>query len=76
MKYRKCPHCKSTKGFRISYEVFGHGTEDRDFKGRVIDATREIVENTDSHTECLSCGKQIPREDVRTDELEAKSVEG
>jgi len=75
MKHRKCPHCKSTKGFRINYEVFGHGTEDRSFKGVVIDADREVVENVDNYVECLSCGEKIDRECVRTDEFEAKSVE-
>lgn len=60
--FRQCPHCKSKVGFKISYHVKGYGHEDRTFKGKVLDAGREVFDDHESFAECLSCGKLIDAE--------------
>jgi len=63
--HKSCPHCNSTKGFRLSYEILGYGTEDRDFNGFVLDATKEQVEDLSPEVECLECKGKIKTELVK-----------
>jgi hypothetical protein len=68
MRYlRKCPHCKSNKGFEMSYVIKGSGHEIRDFKGNVIDAVRHSADDLDNYVTCLDCKKLIEIEKVRHD---------
>ena len=59
---RKCPHCKSNKGFVIRFRVFGHREEIRDFKGNVLESDvadyAEVCE-PDPWVECVSCKHTI-----------------
>jgi hypothetical protein len=63
--YRKCPHCKSNKGFILRYEIGGYGHEIRDFKGNVIGADREEVNDNDHQVQCLNCQKLIETDNVQ-----------
>lgn len=63
-KIKKCPHCKSKKGFRHDYLITGYGYEIRNFNGDVIDANRETFDKSSDYVECLNCGKPIDSEKV------------
>jgi len=58
-KYRKCPYCGGIKGFVVTYQIKGNGSEIRTFKGKVFDAQRELVDDLDPYAYCLDCGKGI-----------------
>jgi len=65
-KIRKCPHCKSAKGYTYDYTISGHGSETRNFKGHVIEAHRSMRDNVDYYSvKCINCDKYID-----TDRLE------
>jgi hypothetical protein len=61
-KLKYCPHCKSSKGFRISYQIKGYGYEERTFDGKVFNADRNSVDDLEKYCECLECGKLIESE--------------
>lgn len=65
--YRQCPHCKSKKGFKLTYSILGNGYEIINFKGKVIDSEKDEVNAIDRDVECLDCGKFIPSEKVEHD---------
>lgn len=66
-KIRKCPNCKSTKGFELSYVITGNGTVKMDFKRNTLTAERETFDHLDSYAHCLNCGKSIDAEYLKTD---------
>jgi hypothetical protein len=66
-KYRKCPHCKSVKGFRVTIILAGYQEEVRDFSGNMIDASRHGADRVEKMVECLECKKLIPTENVKID---------
>lgn len=61
---RKCPKCKSTKGFEVTYNIGGDGMEIRDFKGNVKDAERSVTD-MDNHITCLDCGANLDEYNVQ-----------
>ncbi len=59
-KIRKCPYCKSKKGYEYNYSITGHGSEKRDFEGNVMDAHRETFDDVDEYTIfCLNCNSKL-----------------
>lgn len=61
-KHRQCPHCKGKVGFKITYQTKGFGHEDRTFKGKVLDAEREVFDDHENYAECLGCGELMDSE--------------
>ena len=62
-KIRKCPYCKSKKGFKYTYGITGNGSEVRDFEGNVIDSERETFDDIDYYTICcLNCNAKLDYE--------------
>ncbi len=62
-KIRKCPYCKSKKGFKYTYGITGNGSEVRDFEGNVIDSERETFDDIDYYTiRCLNCNAKLDYE--------------
>ena len=67
-KIRKCPKCKSKKGYRYEYRIRGSGSESRDFKNNVIDAERVVVDDVCAYSNrCLECKGSIDYEKVNTE---------
>lgn len=66
-KKRQCPHCKSKEGFELRYSVGGHGYVKMNFKGKTLDAEREVFDTIDHYANCLNCGKSIETEYLQTD---------
>jgi hypothetical protein len=66
-KYRKCPFCKSKKGFKMTYHIGGTGSQTFDFKGNILDSERETFDSNDPTVECLNCHRQIDIERVQID---------
>ena len=64
MKVRKCPHCKSKKGFEVTIMLGGYQTYICDFNGKVIDTERVGADSVDKHVSCLDCKKTIRTENV------------
>lgn len=58
-KYRRCPKCKSKKGFLINYVIHGYGHEIRSFEGEVLDADRNVYDDTENWASCINCGENI-----------------
>lgn len=59
---RQCPHCKSKKGYRVSYVIHGYGHEDKTFSGKTIDANRTVADDIDIDVVCLHCEKRFDTE--------------
>lgn len=66
-KKRQCPYCKSKKGFELKYSIGGCGMVKMNFKGKTLDAEREVFDTIDSYANCLECGKSIETEYLQTD---------
>lgn len=66
-KVRKCPHCKSNKGFEYSYGIVGNGIVHATFNGKTIHSEREVFDQAPNYVECLNCHKSIDVEKVKTD---------
>lgn len=66
-RVRKCPHCKSNKGFELTYGIVGSGMVKMDFKGRTMDAERHVYDDMPRDVSCLNCGKLINIEAVKID---------
>jgi hypothetical protein len=66
MRYiRKCPKCKSNKGFKVEYIIHGNGFEIRNFKGKVIDCERNQFDDSGHVVQCIVCGHFIEIEKVQ-----------
>lgn len=59
-KIKKCPHCNSTRGFKIMVWLGGHEEVEMTFYGREIKREREGTDTIEKYGECLNCGKSIP----------------
>lgn len=64
-KHRKCPHCGSKTGFKVTIRLGGYQDEIRDFNGNLIDCDRVGTDTVDTYAECVDCKKSI-----ETDKLE------
>lgn len=61
---RKCPYCKSIKGFEANYSIEGNGTFIVDFKGFILHSERETFDKFGPFVNCSNCGKSIDIESV------------
>lgn len=66
MPFRKCPKCKSSKGFRHDYQIGGHGFEVRNYKGETLEAEREVIDINESKVSCIECGYRIDADKVKS----------
>ena len=64
MKIRKCPFCKSKKGFEIHISIGGYEIKHMSFKGKVLFQERSGADNISHYVTCLNCGKSIDSEKV------------
>lgn len=64
-KYRKCPHCKSTKGFRIMVWLGGYEEVTVNFSGKELDRKREGGDKVENYATCLSCNRTIDTENLK-----------
>ena len=69
MKIKKCPFCKGTKGFKITIWLGGYEEKTVTFNGKVIDSMREGVDATEKFAVCLECDKQIPIDNLNTQNI-------
>lgn len=64
-KIRKCPHCKSTKGYKYDYRIGGYGSVTMDFKGNTIDCERNTIDDVDYYSvTCINCNSKLDAEKV------------
>jgi hypothetical protein len=66
-KFRRCPRCKSRKGFSLNIQLGGYQDMAMDFKGKILSSKREGVDKTPHWATCLSCGKAIETERLQLD---------
>jgi len=65
---RQCPHCKSKKGFNITYSITGNGEMNMNFRGKQLPGShRETFDRLDNYAQCLNCGKYIDSELLQKD---------
>ena len=65
MFVRKCPFCKSTKGFSVDVRLSGYHTFNVKFNGEIISQNREPVDNVEKYGSCLNCKRVIPIENLK-----------
>lgn len=58
-KIRKCPHCKSKRGFQIYISLGGHEHKEMDFNGKLLKQDRDGTDDIDKYASCLDCNKLI-----------------
>jgi len=63
--FRKCPHCKSNKGFKIVVLLGGTHEFESDFKGNVIKNVRDGCDKIEMYGSCLSCKKPILSDNLK-----------
>ncbi len=62
---RKCPFCKSGKGFITTTYIGGYQIDTYDFLGNLLDSDRLGADDTEKQVECTECGKHFPIENVK-----------
>ena len=68
-KIRKCPHCKSNKGFSISFRIQGMHNMDVSFKGEILNSERSTHDDIESYGACLNCGRSLPIENLKIEKI-------
>lgn len=68
-KLRRCPHCKSTKGFSILTELGGHQTTHVTFQGKIISIDRQGTDKISKYGLCLNCEKPIDAELLKINQV-------
>lgn len=61
---RKCPHCKSNKGFEVTIHLGGQQYEQYSFAGKLLGLDRQGTDGAEKYVQCLSCKKSIKIEKV------------
>ena len=73
----KCPHCGSTKGFRLQYNTHIYGSEDRTYEGKVTNSDQDQTTDTCKWVECLDCHESFETElvsDVLFNQIMNKTI--
>jgi len=68
-KIRKCPFCKSKKGFEITFWLGGIDKIQSDFNGNILNREREGTDKLDLFASCLNCKKLIEVEKLDIENL-------
>lgn len=63
--FKKCPHCKSKLGFKITVLLGGTHEFESDFNGNILKNVRDGCDKIEMYGSCLNCKKSIPSDNLK-----------